>query len=355
MTSAPASLGPIRDRSPSPEEETGILDLLAIMVSNWRWIAAASLGMAVTVAAWSLTLKPEYTAATTFMPEQSSQTAIPAGLASLAGQFGGILGGSGGQSPRVYAAILRSGTITDSVLLSKFPLPGAAGAQSASLLDILKIEGATVPERLALGRRALSGQVDISVDNPTGVVRVDVTAADKELAANMANRFVAVLNEFNTTARLSSARDRSQFTQERLAEAEQALRVAEGQLRNFYETNRSWQLSPQLVFEEGRIRRQVDLRQEVYVTLAREYERTRIEQVNDAPVITVIDRAVPPLARSAPARRRLVTLAGLLGAGLGVVAVFMSHYVESARHVRGDDFLRFKGVHSFLRRPIAKT
>ena len=52
---------------------------------------------------------------------------------------------------------------------------------------------------------------------------------------------------------------------------------AEEQLRGFYERNRSWQQSPQLTFDEGRLRRQVEIRQEVYLTLRREYETARVE------------------------------------------------------------------------------
>src|SRR5205823_6630604 len=134
-------------------------------------------------------------------------------------------------------------------------------------------------------------------------------AAYPVLAAAVANRFVAYLNDFNTKSRQSQARERRKFIEQRLADGEGELRTAEESLRTFYERNRSWQQSPQLVFEEGRLRRQVEIRQEVYLTLRREYETARIEEVNDTPVITVIDRAVPPREKARPQRKLLVVLA----------------------------------------------
>ena len=70
-------------------------------------------------------------------------------------------------------------------------------------------------------------------------------------------------------------------------------------------------------FEEGRIRRQVEIRQEVYLTLRREYETARIEEVNDVPIITVVDAAVPPVEKSWPKRAALLSKASTAGRSMG--------------------------------------
>ena len=74
------------------------------------------------------------------------------------------------------------------------------------------------------------------------------------------------------------------------------------------------------------------MRQELYVNLEREYESARIAEINDVPVITVIDAAVPPAWRAQP-RRRVAALVGLgvgmiLGGGLAslVVMAFMRNW-----------------------------
>jgi uncharacterized protein involved in exopolysaccharide biosynthesis len=58
--------------------------------------------------------------------------------------------------------------------------------------------------------------------------------------------------------------------------------------------------------------------QELYTSIAREYELARLAEVNDTPVITVLDAATVPMRRSAPRRTLLVLIAGMLA---GVLAL----------------------------------
>jgi uncharacterized protein involved in exopolysaccharide biosynthesis len=176
----------------------------------------------------------------------------------------------------------------------------------------------------------LAGQVGTRVDIQTGVVRLSVTSRYAGLAAAVSNQLVVYLSDFNTHTRQSQARERRLFVQQRIAEAEAELRAVEGTLRAFYERNRTWQQSPQLLFEEGRLRRQVEIRQEVYLTLTREFETARIEEVNDTPVITVIDTAVAPQRPSRPRRAVMGALGLLLGMIAAVFAALWTEYVNRA-------------------------
>jgi uncharacterized protein involved in exopolysaccharide biosynthesis len=171
-----------------------------------------------------------------------------------------------------------------------------------------------------------------------------VDAQYPELAAAIANKFVEYLNAFNTEYRQSQARERRTFVEQRIAQIEHELRNAEEGMRTFYERNRSWRQSPQLIFEEGRLRRQLEIRQEVYLTLRREYETARIEEVNNTPVITVIDPAVPPQERSKPKRKLLLILAISLGGMAGAFWAFSAEYVERARRLDADNYLHFSDV-----------
>ena len=123
----------------------------------------------------------------------------------------------------------------------------------------------------------------------------------------------------------------SKRVRQRVGTVEQELRDAEEALKRFYQANRSWQQSPQLTFEEGELRRQVDLRQELYRSLRREYETARIEEVNDTPVITVIDAAVVPQRKSGPSRRLWALAAFVLSGVLAVTWAFSAQFLERAR------------------------
>jgi len=305
-----------------PEEEIQFLELLGILISKWRMIAGMTLAGGIIVAIYSLWVTPVFTATTSFVHAVPGSTAATS-LAGLAGQFGIQIGSSvTPSSPRVDAVILESREITDQVLVSVFHVPNSTPADSATLLDILEIEGETLAVRLDRGQKQLRGMRDISVENVIGVVRLSVESPSPSLSADVANRFIELLKEFTAGSRSEFAGDRSHFIEDRMVDAERALRLAEDQLRLFYESNRVWE-SPELIVEEGRLRREVTLRQELHLTLSRSLEQARIEEVDNVVEIAIIDRAVPPLLRSAPQRKRMVMLAmllsGLLAAGLVLV------------------------------------
>ena len=69
--------------------------------------------------------------------------------------------------------------------------------------------------------------------------------------------------------------------------------------------------------------------------------RRRIQAVNDTPLITVIDRAVPPEKRSSPKRKLNVVLAFFLGGMLGVFGAFGREFVERARERDEEEFEEF--------------
>jgi uncharacterized protein involved in exopolysaccharide biosynthesis len=171
----------------------------------------------------------------------------------------------------------------------------------------------------------------VGVNAQTSIVTVKAELPLPDLAAAVANRLVAYLNDFNTQTRQSQARERRKFTEQRVGASQEDLREAEEALKRFYQANRSWQQSPQLVFEEGRLRRQVELRQELHLTLRREYETARIEEVNDTPVITVIDPAVAPQRKSSPKRMLWALLAFALSGVFGVFWAFGAEYLDRAR------------------------
>src|SRR5207302_10815015 len=114
----------------------------------------------------------------------------------------------------------------------------------------------------------------------------------------------------------------------RVATAEQQLRGAEESSRAFYERNRQWQSSPQLRFEEQRLTRQVAVQQELYLNLRREYETARIEEVNNTPVLTIIDHPAVPGRRISPQRTITVLVVTI------VVAIFACALAIMLQHHR---------------------
>jgi len=304
-----------------------------ILAQRRRLVIVVALSCAAATGLVSLFLVPTFTATTSFVPEASNQARLPSNLTGLAAQFGLSLGSEASKSPKFYAEVLRSRELMEHVLLSKYVNPSLArsAGDSATLLSILDLGGRSLADSVSRGVKKLDRLMGVQVSTPTNIVTLNVDAHDPALAAAIANRFIEYLNAFNAQSRQSQASEQRRFVEQRVADGERELRDAEEGLRQFYERNRSWQQSPQLMFEEGRLRRQVDVRQEVYLTLKREYEMARIEEVNDTPVITVIDTATAPTKKSKPKRGLMAAVALVLGAMAAVFWIAMTDYIGTER------------------------
>ncbi len=312
---------PAPGRRPRLAEVVSIHDVVAPLARRWRLLFGLPLGLAFVVGLISLLLPSVYTAQTTLTPAASSSVgglsgSALASLAGLAGQLGVAAGGGGSLSPDFIADVLRSREVLTATLASEFPDP--ASKTRRPLLDILRIEGKSESARISEGVRRLEKLVKTQVDHSTGIVTLMVKARDPQLAAAITNRMRDILNSFNLERRQSQSREQARFTRERLAQAEAELRQAESAQLRFLQRNREYTGSPLLEFEHSRLRRAVDLKQEVYTSLAKGYEEARIAEVRDTPVITTIDTAVAPDRRSSPRP----VLNGVIGFLMGGVLAF---------------------------------
>jgi len=339
--------------------EVGFFDLVNPLLRQRRIVVGLPLFAVALTMIVCLLLPPLYRATTTFLPETRSPPQLPqglGGLAGLAGQFGIALPQQPGQGARFYAAVLRSREIMEPVLLSRYPLPDGppAAADSATLLRILKVRGRNFADSLGWGLKKLDGLMTVTVDNQTSIVTLSVDTRNPALSASVAARFIRYLHEFNTNYRESNGRERRKFAEQRVADAGAELRGAEEAVKAFYERNRGWQESPSLVFTEAALRRQVQVGQEVYLTLRREYETARIEEVNDMPVITVIDAPVPPPRKTWPMVGPLALLALVLGTLVGVLGAYAADYVNRVRQEADAGYREFAGLLLQARRSLGQ-
>jgi uncharacterized protein involved in exopolysaccharide biosynthesis len=316
------------------------LGLVKTVVTRWRLTMLMPLAFAASVAAVSLVLPKRYTAVTTFVPEREEEVGLPTGLAALAGEFGVALGSGSSQSPQFYADLIESRQILDSLLLGTFadPREDAEPGDSVTLLRLLRGQRDEEAQKLARAREKLRNNLDVRVDAQSSIVSVAITSPYPDLAADAANRITDLINGFNTTVRQSRARARRQFTEQRLGSVQKELREAERQLQAFYARNQRWEQSPQLVFEEAQLSREAQTLQQVYQTLSQEYETARIQEVNDTPVITIVEHAVPPELRSWP-RRTLMVVIALVAAGIvGVLAALILDFLDRMRRAGDPDY-----------------
>jgi uncharacterized protein involved in exopolysaccharide biosynthesis len=119
------------------------------------------------------------------------------------------------------------------------------------------------------------------------------------------------------------------------------------------EMNRRYRDSPELEFQYDSLSRDVTLRQEVYLTLSRELETARIEALNDAPVLTVIERARPPARPSGPRHLVMAAAAFLAGLAIAMIAVSVQEYRRRLAGQRPAEYAEFQtALQAFAREAL---
>lgn len=82
-----------------------------------------------------------------------------------------------------------------------------------------------------------------------------------------------------------------------------------------------------------RLKREVEIQNSVFTMLTGEYEKARIEQARDTPVVQVLDRAEKPNLRSRPKRKILALVGAALGLGWGsMVALVRTAWRDNMGH-----------------------
>ncbi len=301
------------------------VELLAGMLGRWRTVLGVAAAIVILALALTVVLPPTYRSEASFatsdlgpqLPPALSELATEPGISGLASQMGLGTSRDPSTSPAFYAHLLASRELLTRVVQSRFADPRAP-ADSGTLVEIFGIPTGDSAKAVETAVRKLRRASTVNVDRQTGFVVLNIDSRWADLSAEIANRMVRLVGAFNKEQRYSRARAKREFLETRVAAAQGQLRQVEDSLALFYERNRLWQSSPSLLVEERRRRQAVDEEHALYLSLRQQYEAARIDEVNNQPVITVVDRAVPPRRREWPHRALVTVTAALLGLGLGL-------------------------------------
>lgn len=280
----------------------------------------ALLGAAVGIAV-ALIPPRRHVAVASFMPQRA--TSPEGSLGQLATQlgFGGIPLARPTETPQFYSDLLRTREIIRDVVLS--PYAPTVGADSLNLVTFYGVQERDSAETVQAAIRRLMKDLTVRTSRASGIITLEVSQTDPGVALGVARRFLDLMNDYNLRRHQSQARAEREFLEHRLASARKELDAAESSLSSFLTRNRSFREAPLLVAEEQRLQRRVALAQEVHTSLAQSYERSRIEEVRNTPVITIIETPEHFLLRK-PRHTALKAALGLLTALLGTAAVVVA-------------------------------
>jgi len=358
-----------------PDRSTTLLDLMVIVVENWRKLIVVPVLAGTIALGISFALTPVYTATARILPPQQ-QSGMSAIVASQLGALAGLAGGTAGMKNPAdqYVAMIRSRSVADR-LIEKFGLKA--------------VYEATLPEdaRLELARNST---VTAGKD---GLIVIDVDDPEPARAAALANGYVAELRNMLRNLAIEESSQRRSFFETRLADARDKLVRSEKLLRDSSVSLTVLKADPRAAVEAvARMRAAItvtelriasmrgflsesspDLRQAkqelealksqlsqavrgdgaevgeggeyigryrtfkyhetLYELLAKQYEMARLDEAREGSLVQVVDEAVAPQRRAFPRRGLIATVTALTTGLLMLGALFL---IDAVRRQAAD-------------------
>lgn|SRR5574341_152452 len=369
-------------------EKSNFLSYLLVIAKNRKFIISSFFVVTFTVAILSLFLSNWYTAKTTILPPEKEGFLVGV---SGAGGLSSILGDLAlpimATPSDVLASILNSRRVGEAVI----------EAQNLQQYYGLKTKEKTLKE--------VWSHLKVWVGEE-GIVNLTYEDKNRDKAAAIANGFIDKLDEVNRQTQISKAKNKRLFLEDRLAQTETDLKVAEENLKKFKETNKVAALDEQTksTIESGadlkanldsievelyvasktmpssaftrelRLRkeelsrklkmsdsslvqmaavsldfamlyREVTIQSRVFDLLTQELEKAKIEEAKDTPSLQILDQAVPPEKKSRPKRTYLVVFAGILTLLSSIFWVFIKEFLANFKLQNPQEFNKLQTVY----------
>ncbi len=204
-------------------------------------------------------------------------------------------------------------------------------------------------------RQKFIDSLEINHDIQSGVLKINYLDTDREFATDVLNRTVELLEERFRELTMEKINNKKHFLEDRVEEIKTELNQAEDNLIEFQikhgivdvNTRTSAQAqalnsTTELVFSSFKPREQryrIQLKYEelvrdkgildnLYGIMMSEYERTKIEEMDDSKMFQVLERAEVPEIKTGPSRSKIMVIVVAVTFALAVLLAFFLEYIE---------------------------
>lgn len=323
---------------PHPEDDSiSLREIINILTNHWKMlIIIPTITCIIAIYQVQFVSQPVYVAIAKIVPSTGGSST--SNLRGLAAQFGvSVPGGEEGSitSSWVYPELIQSRTLARAVLKRSFDTEKFGEDQSLlKILTYSEDEPSFGPDTLEKNAvKTLLKMINVSKDRQSAILTLEISAFEPQFAADIATAIIEELDRHQQKFKSTRVSEKRQFIAGRIKEIQSELEKAEDALKQFRYRNRNIQNSPSLLLEQERLSREVQVVVGLFTTLKEQNELAKIQEVEETPVMHVLDPPEAPLERSAPKKRQTVMLAGFLGIGLGVGVVFVREYWKNSEKV----------------------
>jgi uncharacterized protein involved in exopolysaccharide biosynthesis len=301
----------------APDHEISLIDVLTQLAYR-KWFIAKATAIAMLVGVtMCLVLPPRYTATTTLMPPQQTQSTASMMMNQLtnigAGSLAAVAGaGLGLKNPNdIYVGLLNSRPVADAII-DQFGLAKVYRAKD-----------------MTAARKRLAHVTKV-VSEKNGFITVSVTDKDRQRVAVMANAYTEELRILTKTLAVTEASQRRLFYEDQLKQAKDALLTAELHFQQVQQSKGLVQLDAQakaMIESLALLHAQIAAR-EVAVQALRSYS------TEHNPELELAERELSSLRAEAAQLEQRNHASGFAGLGLGDVPVAGMEYLRAEHEVK---------------------
>ena len=153
----------------------------------------------------------------------------------------------------------------------------------------------------------------ISVEEEaSGLINVSVLMEEPELSADIANYIAEFVKDFILVEQHREAVKNKAFIYDQRMQAKEELALSEEELTEFRKQHPIALDTPDLQLARGRLIRNIEENQAVYITLRQQYEIAKIEEAKESLLVNILDVGEPAVENAKPRRSRIIIIGFVL-------------------------------------------
>jgi len=152
--------------------------------------------------------------------------------------------------------------------------------------------------RLDEAKTILETRIEV-IEEESGLFIINVLMEEPKLSSDIANYIASYIQNYISTKSTDKANKNRNFIEDRLTLAKNDLKASETLLIGFIKKNQTMD-TPEVQFENLRLTRNLEINQELYLTILKEFEISKIEELKELEIVNILDSAKPDIKKTKP-------------------------------------------------------
>ena len=162
-------------------------------------------------------------------------------------------------------------------------------------------------------------------ENESGLFVVNVTVEEPQLSKDIANYIALYIQTYISDHMNERSFKNKEFINDRVTHAKNELNTSENILMNFQENHFLIDDNPKIQLERARLLRNVEVNQQVYITLRQQLELAEINYLKEKPIVNILDNANIPPDPIRPKRIRIILAGFFFSLIVSIYYKYISH------------------------------